>query len=107
VNNFTIIWFVKKICQIPFLLSTLRFMQWINWRELESNIPLEQLPEFHRAFLQSRGIANPETMPLRRVQQSVERELNTLIKEEQAKLEQDILLVLNQHIPQPWLEKNS
>jgi hypothetical protein len=80
-------------------------MQWIKWRELESNIPLEQLPEFHRAFLLNRGTINPEKMPLRQVQQSVEREINSLIKEGQAKFEQDILLVSSQNIPQSWLEK--
>jgi hypothetical protein len=67
-------------------------MNWIDWRELESLTPLEDLPEFHRAFLQSRGI-NPQTMMLRRVQQAVERELNTLLRDGQAKLEDGRLLV--------------
>ncbi len=86
-------------------IGTLKIMQWINWRELESKIPLEQLPEFHRAFLLSRGTPNPESMMLRRVQQSVEREINTLIKEGHAKLEQETILVSSQFVPQPWLEK--
>jgi hypothetical protein len=67
-------------------------MDWIDWRELETQTPLEDLPEFHHAFLRSRGIAS-ETMMLRRVQQAVERELNTLLQSQQAKLENGRLLV--------------
>jgi hypothetical protein len=67
-------------------------MDWIDWRELEAQTPLEDLPEFHRAFLRSRGIA-AETMMLRRVQQTVERELNALIQSNQAKLEDGRLWV--------------
>jgi hypothetical protein len=79
-------------------------MTWINWRELEANIPLEQLPEFHRAFLASRGVENLETMMLRRIQQSVERELNTMLREGEAKQDTEIIFVLNTKIPIQWLQ---
>ncbi|MFN3267037.1 MAG: hypothetical protein ACK41E_09385 [Deinococcales bacterium] len=68
-------------------------MEWIDWREHEANIPLERLPDFHRAFLRSRGVVNPEQMMLRRVQQSVERELNTLCQAGLAKNEEGHLWV--------------
>jgi hypothetical protein len=66
----------------------------IDWRELEASIPFEELPNFHRAFLRSKGVEAPETMMLRRVQQAVERELNTLLRQGFAKLENDRLLVV-------------
>ncbi len=79
-------------------------MTWINWRSLEANIPLEQLPDFHRDFLAARGIENPEEMMLRRVQQTVERELNKLLQTGEAKQHQDHLLVSSHQIPAKWLE---
>ena len=79
-------------------------MNWINWRELVASIPLEQLPDFHRAFLTSRGVENIETMILRRIQQNVERELNTLLRDKKAKEESAILFVLRQEIPTQWLK---
>jgi hypothetical protein len=53
---------------------------WVDWRALEEAVGLEDLPRFHRAFLQARGQETEAvaTMALRRVQQAVERELNTL-----------------------------
>ncbi len=80
-------------------------MDWINWRELEAQIPLEQLPDFHKAFLTSKGVQT-DSMMLRRVQQSVERELNKLIQQGQARLENEILYVNSHEIPTPWLEKH-
>ena len=79
-------------------------MTWIDWRELETTLTLEQLPDFHRAFLDSRGIKNTETMMLRRVQQSVERELNTMLREQKAKEESETLFVSSSEIPSHWLE---
>ena len=55
-----------------------------NWRELEERIGIEALPAFHRRFLASRGVENPDALPLRRVQQNVERELNKLVLEGKA-----------------------
>jgi hypothetical protein len=65
----------------------------IRWRELESRIALDNLPEFHRAFLKSRGVTDPEEMMLRRVQQAVERELNKLVQLGLARREGDEILI--------------
>jgi hypothetical protein len=56
----------------------------IDWTELEAQIGLESLPAFHRAFLVSRGV-DITGMMLRRVQQTVEREINKLVLEGRAK----------------------
>lgn len=79
-------------------------MNWIDWRKLEARIALEQLPDFHRAFLVSRGVEHTDTMMLRRVQQSVERELNAMLRQGSAKQLEDTLLVLAEKIPSGWLE---
>lgn len=50
----------------------------MTWRELEERVGLENLPAFHRAFLRWRGVEDPDAMPLRRVQQRVEAELNRM-----------------------------
>ena len=65
----------------------------IRWRELEANIALDRLPSFHRAFLAHRGVADPQEMLLRRVQQTVERELNKLVQAGQARREGDEIVV--------------
>lgn len=41
---------------------------------------LDALPDFHRAFLSWRGLEGAGAMPLRRVQQRVEAELNRLVQ---------------------------
>lgn len=51
----------------------------ISWRDLEARVGLDDLPAFHRAFLAWRGVPDPDGMPLRRVQQRVEAELNRLV----------------------------
>ena len=56
----------------------------IDWSELENQIGLESLPTFHRAFLVSRGV-DVTGMMLRRVQQTVEREINKLVLEGRAR----------------------
>lgn len=45
---------------------------------------LDALPEFHRAFLTWRGVEGAGEMPLRRVGQRVEAELNRLVRDGQA-----------------------
>ncbi|WP_027481049.1 hypothetical protein [Deinococcus pimensis] len=52
----------------------------LSWRDLESRVGLDDLPAFHRAFLTWRGVEGVGTMPLRRVQQRVEAELNRLVQ---------------------------
>jgi hypothetical protein len=59
-------------------------MKQTNWTDLEERIGIEALPAFHRRFLAARGIENPDALPLRRVQQNVERELNKLVLEGRA-----------------------
>ncbi|BBN96346.1 hypothetical protein DEIGR_100202 [Deinococcus grandis] len=56
----------------------------ISWRALETHVGLNDLPAFHRAFLTWRGVAGADGMPLRRVQQRVEAELNRLVQAGQA-----------------------
>jgi hypothetical protein len=67
--------------------------QQTNWRELEERIGIEALPAFHRRFLAARGEPNPEAIPLRRVQQNVERELNKLLLEGKASKTEETWLV--------------
>lgn len=64
-----------------------------RWRDLEASIPLDRLPDFHRAFLSSRGVTDPQEMLLRRVQQTVERELNKLLQSGAARREGDEIIV--------------
>ncbi len=52
-----------------------------TWRTLEQKVPLDSLPDFHRHFLEWRGVEKAAEMPLRRVQQRVEAELNKLALE--------------------------
>jgi len=56
-----------------------------TWRSLEATIALDELPNFHRRFLEWRGVQNVAEMPLRRVQQRVEAELNKLALEGKTK----------------------
>ncbi|WP_293915066.1 hypothetical protein [Deinococcus sp.] len=57
----------------------------LSWRALEARVPLDELPAFHRAFLSWRGVEGAAGMPLRRVQQRVEAELNKLVLSGQAR----------------------
>jgi hypothetical protein len=66
-----------------------------SWREFESAITLDELPRIHRAFLHLRGV-DPTNMPLRRVQQAVERELNKLVLEGRAQKSGDDILLTNE-----------
>ena len=77
-------------------------MKWIDWRELEANIPLEILPQFHRDFLVARGLEDTQSTKLRRIQQNVERELNTMLRDGTAKEDNQLLLVSSQSIPEAW-----
>lgn len=56
----------------------------LSWRELETRVGLDALPAFHRAFLTWRGVEGATEMPLRRVGQRVEAELNRLVQAGQA-----------------------
>lgn len=50
----------------------------LSWRTLESRVPFDELPALHRRFLVWRGVEGVEEMPLRRVQQRTEAELNKM-----------------------------
>ncbi|MPY66319.1 hypothetical protein F8S09_06350 [Deinococcus sp. SDU3-2] len=52
----------------------------LSWRALETRVGLDALPDFHRAFLAWRGVEGAAEMPLRRVGQRVEAELNRLVQ---------------------------
>lgn len=52
----------------------------VSWRAVETRVGLEALPAFHRAFLTWRGVEGAPEMPLRRVSQRVEAELNRLVQ---------------------------
>ncbi len=56
----------------------------ISWRDVEARLGLDALPGFHRDFLAWRGVEGAADMPLRRVQQRVESELNRLVQAGQA-----------------------
>jgi hypothetical protein len=56
----------------------------LSWRDLETRVGLDALPAFHRAFLSWRGVEDAGAMPLRRVGQRVEAELNRLVQAGQA-----------------------
>lgn len=57
----------------------------VSWRELETRVGLDALPAFHRRFLTWRGVEKVDDMPLRRVSQRVEAELNRLVQAGQAR----------------------
>ena len=61
----------------------------VSWRSLETRVGLDALPAFHRAFLRWRGVEGAEAMPLRRVQQRVEAELNRMVQGDLATREGD------------------
>jgi len=61
----------------------------LRWRALETRVGLDSLPEFHRAFLVWRGIEDVAEMPLRRVGQRVEAELNRMVLQGLTRKEDD------------------
>jgi hypothetical protein len=65
----------------------------LSWRELETATGLDALPAFHRRFLSWRGVPDVQTMPLRRVSQRVEAELNRLVQAGRASRAEDDWLI--------------
>ena len=61
----------------------------VSWRALETRVGLDALPGFHRTFLSWRGVEGAQALPLRRVQQRVEAELNRLVQAGQAERQGD------------------
>lgn len=73
---------------------------WVDWHELERRIPLNELPAFHRAFLNTvRPTERWEDVPLRQVQGKVQASLKGLEREGFARAEGGHLLVAGQFIP--------
>ncbi|THF71109.1 hypothetical protein E7T06_04720 [Deinococcus sp. Arct2-2] len=61
----------------------------LRWRTLETRVGLDALPDFHRAFLAWRGVEGVADMPLRRVGQRVEAELNRMVLQSLTRKEDD------------------
>jgi hypothetical protein len=77
---------------------------WIDWHSLEQNIPLDDLPTFHREFLK---LTRPDEADwdaafLRQVQGKVQASLKTLERQGLAKTEGDKVLVSGQMIPEAF-----
>jgi hypothetical protein len=76
---------------------------WIDWRALEAQIPLDELPAFHRAFLDlTRPEKDWQEVSLRQVQGKVQASLKQLEREGLAKVEAGRLLVPIQMIPEAY-----
>ena len=65
----------------------------LSWRALETQTGLDALPTFHRAFLSWLGVADTASMPLRRVSQRVDAELNRLVQAGKARRQDDDWLI--------------
>ncbi len=80
-------------------------MDWVDWQALEARIPLDELPAFHRAFLERvrPGEADWSTAFLRQVQGKVQASLKALEREGRARHEGDALLVDKTVIPEEFL----
>jgi hypothetical protein len=76
---------------------------WIDWDALERAIPLDELPRFHRAFLEKQ---QPEVdwqaASLRQVQGKVQAALKRLTREGLAKHEGEAFLVAEERLPEGY-----
>ena len=77
---------------------------WINWTLLEQNIPLDELPEFHRAFLKHNrpNEQDWDKTFLRQIQGKVQATLKQLERQNLARFEIDTLLVSPDAIPEGY-----
>ena len=76
---------------------------WVDWGGLESAVPLDELPTFHRAFLElARPGENYADAPLRQVQGKVQASLKQLERDGKAKTEGETLLVAKEMIPETF-----
>lgn len=77
---------------------------WIDWNALESRIPLDDLPAFHREFL---GRVRPgedwDAASLRKVQGRVQASLKALEREGLARRDGDRLLVARRVLPERFV----
>ncbi len=75
----------------------------IRWSQLEAAIPLDQLPTFHRAFLNlNRPELKADQLPLRRVQQYVSQTLHSLVQQGQAKQQEEEFWLEPDVIPEAY-----
>lgn len=75
----------------------------MRWSQLEAQIPLSDLPRFHRDFLvQHRPELQAQTLPLRRVQQYVSQTLLQLAQQGLALRQGDDFVVEAAQIPLAW-----
>ena len=77
---------------------------WVDWQRLERNIPLDELPEFHRAFLK---LVRPDETDwdkafLRQIQGKVQASLKQLEREKLLKSENDGLYIAKHMIPEAF-----
>ena len=78
---------------------------WINWSALEEKIPLDELPSFHRSFLQlakpapEGGDEDWDNAFLRKVQGNVQATLKQLEREGRMKEEDGKMLIDKKLIP--------
>ena len=79
-------------------------MNWVDWQALEARIPLDDLPTFHRAFLETvrPGEADWEGAFLRQVQGKVQASLKQLQRDGRAKEEGGVLYVDKAVIPEAF-----
>jgi hypothetical protein len=77
-------------------------MEKVRWSELERNISLDQLPQFHRAFLRLHRPELPTEIPLRRVQQYVTQTLYQLAKQGKATPVGEDFEMLAELVPGVW-----
>ncbi len=75
--------------------------EWVNWQLLEKNIPFDELPSFHRAFLKHNrpNEQDWDAAFLRQVQGKLQATLKQLERNKLARFEDDILFVSAKAIP--------
>ena len=79
-------------------------MEWTDWGRLEARIPLDELPAFHRTFLETvRPGEDWSAAFLRQVQGKVQASLKQLQRSGRAKLEGDVLYVDKGVVPEAYL----
>ncbi len=79
-------------------------MEWTDWPRLEARIPLDELPAFHRAFLETvRPGEDWSAAFLRQVQGKVQASLKQLERSGRAKREGDTLWVDKSVVPEAFL----
>ena len=84
---------------------------WVDWSALEEKIPLDELPSFHRSFLQLAKPGGPrgegenwDNAFLRKVQGNVQATLKRLQREERVREDKGQLLVDKKLIPDAFHE---